>query len=117
MPFPLWLVESLGLLPTFLYGSTDHLIACMFLELKFLEAPLIGYGFSAALDLLLRFSWHLTLVQVEVVPQAAFLGFLSAYSRALLGHLYALLLRTLVSAADFSCSHFCTNRCLLGHNA
>ena len=89
----------------------------MFLELKFLEAPLIGSLFSAALDSYLRVSWHLTLVHVDFSAQVAFLGFLLAYSRALRGRLYALLLRTLVSAADFSCSHSCTNRCHLGHNA
>ena len=73
----------------------------MFLGLKLLEAPFVGSWFSAALDSFLRSSWHLTLVQVEAVPQAAFLGFLSAYSRALRGRLYAQLLRTLVSAVDF----------------
>ena len=75
----------------------------MFLGLKFLEAPsFVDLRFSVALDSFLLASWHLTLVQVEVLPQAAFLGFLSAYSRALRGRLYALLLRMLVPAAESS---------------
>ena len=88
----------------------------MLLELKLLEALSIGSWFSAALDSFLRSSWYSTLVQVEDVPQAAFLGFLLAYGRALRGRLYALLLRTLVSAVDFLRRPFCTMSLRPCHN-